>query len=135
LYDRPVNLFVAGFVGSPAMTLLELPVIDGGVGFGSTILPVPRKALAGASGALVVVGVRPGNLEGSHNGLPIVVDVVEELGSDAYLYGRADGVVTPVVARTDWRNPPLRGTSTHLAVIDPDAVHHFAPVTGRRLGR
>ncbi|GAA3547717.1 sn-glycerol-3-phosphate ABC transporter ATP-binding protein UgpC [Aeromicrobium flavum] len=135
LYDHPVNLFVAGFMGSPAMNLFELPVIDGGVEFGTRILPVPREALTGAGGSTVVVGVRPENLAVSHEGLPIVVDVVEELGSDAYLYGRADGVTPPVVARTDWRNPPVKGTTTHLEVIDPDAVHHFDPVTGHRLGR
>ncbi|MCL3837430.1 ABC transporter ATP-binding protein [Aeromicrobium duanguangcaii] len=135
LYDRPVNLFVAGFMGSPAMNLLELPVIDGGVAFGTTVLPVPRSALLEASGSTVVVGVRPENLEPSEEGLPITVDVVEELGSDAYLYGRADGVTTPVVSRADWRRPPVKGTSTHLAVIDPDAVHHFDPVSGERLGR
>ncbi|MBA4608686.1 MULTISPECIES: ABC transporter ATP-binding protein [Aeromicrobium] len=135
LYDRPVNLFVAGFMGSPAMNLLELPVSDGGVAFGSTILPVPREALIGASASTIVVGVRPENLAIAPEGLPIVVDVVEELGSDAYLYGRTDGVTTPVVARTDWRNPPVKGTPTHLAVLDPEAVHHFDPRTGLRLGR
>ncbi|MTB86824.1 sn-glycerol-3-phosphate ABC transporter ATP-binding protein UgpC [Aeromicrobium senzhongii] len=135
LYDRPVNLFVAGFMGSPAMNLLELPVIDGGVAFGTTVLPVPRSALIEASGSTVVVGVRPENLAPSDEGLPIVVDVVEELGSDAYLYGRADGVATPVVSRADWRRPPVKGTSTHLEVIDPEAVHHFDPVSGERLAR
>ncbi|MFO6453163.1 MULTISPECIES: ABC transporter ATP-binding protein [unclassified Aeromicrobium] len=135
LYDRPVNLFVAGFMGSPAMNLLELPISDGGVAFGTTHLAVPRQALLGASGGSIVVGVRPENLAISDEGLPIVVDVVEELGSDAYLYGRADGVSTPVVARTDWRNPPVKGTPSHLAVLDPEQVHHFDPRTGLRLGR
>ncbi|SKB03264.1 ABC transporter ATP-binding protein [Aeromicrobium choanae] len=135
LYDRPVNLFVAGFMGSPAMNLLELPVSDGGVAFGTTTLPVPREALLATSAPTIVVGVRPENLAIAPEGLPIVVDVVEELGSDAYLYGRADGVTTPVVARTDWRNPPVKGTPTHLAVLDPEAVHHFDPRTGLRLGR
>src|SRR6478735_6200151 len=41
LYDRPKNVFVAGFIGSPAMNLLELPVVDGGVQFGGTVYPVP----------------------------------------------------------------------------------------------
>jgi len=132
LYDRPVNLFVAGFMGSPAMNLVELPVRDGAVPFGTTPLPVPR-AVTDAAGS-VVVGVRPENLKVGHEGLPIVVDVVEELGADAYVYGRAEGIATPLVARADWRNPPFKGERIHLSVTDPDGVHHFDPASGVRLG-
>ena len=48
MYDRPANLFVAGFLGSPSMNLMELPVTDGGVRFGDTVVPVSRDTLAGA---------------------------------------------------------------------------------------
>ncbi len=133
LYDRPANLFVAGFMGSPAMNLIELKVQDGSVPFGTTPLPVPRSVEA-AAGPTVVAGVRPENLKVGHEGLPIVVDVVEELGADAYVYGRAEGVPVPLVARADWRNPPSKGELVHLAVSDPAGVHHFDPVSGLRLG-
>ena len=46
MYDRPANLFVAGFMGSPSMNLMELPVVDGGVRFGDLVVPVARDTLA-----------------------------------------------------------------------------------------
>src|SRR3954465_12410509 len=87
LYDHPNNVFVAGFIGSPAMNLLELPVTDGGVKFGDTVYPIDRTALSHAEGK-VTLGVRPEDLNLSERGLPVQVDVVEELGADAYIYGR-----------------------------------------------
>ncbi|MEZ7857532.1 MAG: ATP-binding cassette domain-containing protein, partial [Aquiluna sp.] len=59
LYDRPQNVFVAGFIGSPAMNLVQLPIIDGGVQFGDAVLPIAREILAKATGSRVTVGVRP----------------------------------------------------------------------------
>ncbi len=63
LYDKPKNVFVAGFIGSPAMNLLELPVVDGGVQFGGTVYPVPRDVLEEAHGQTVTLGSRPEDLE------------------------------------------------------------------------
>jgi multiple sugar transport system ATP-binding protein len=60
------------------------------------------------------------------------VDVVEELGSDAYIYGRTAHGDQPLVARADWRNPPAKGAVVNLWV-DPAHVHFFAPEDGRRL--
>jgi len=80
LYDTPNNIFVAGFIGSPAMNLLELPVADGGVKLGGHIYPVERSVLSGA-GDRVTIGVRPEDLELSERGLEVQVDVVEELGA------------------------------------------------------
>jgi multiple sugar transport system ATP-binding protein len=57
LYDRPQNVFVAGFIGSPAMNLVQLPIIDGGVQFGDAVLPIAREILAKATGSRVTVGV------------------------------------------------------------------------------
>ncbi len=89
LYDKPKNVFVAGFIGSPAMNLLELPVVDGGVQFGGTVYPVPRDVLEEAHGQTVTLGSRPEDLEtvAQGEGLQVEVDVVEELGADAYVYG------------------------------------------------
>ncbi|MCF7548440.1 ABC transporter ATP-binding protein [Pseudonocardia sp. WMMC193] len=128
LYDRPANAFVAGFIGSPAMNLAELPVVDGSVAFGAprTIPGIP------APGPSVLVGVRPEDLRAvpAGTGLAVRVEVVEELGSDAYLYGTAEG--RTIVARTDPRDPPARGDVVHLAP-DLDRVHLFDPETGARL--
>ena len=62
MYDRPANLFVAGFIGSPAMNLVEVPITDGGVKFGNSVVPVNREALTAAADKgdrTVTVGVRP----------------------------------------------------------------------------
>lgn len=59
MYDRPANLFVAGFIGSPAMNLVEVPIADGGVKFGKSVVPVQRDALSAATDKTVTVGVRP----------------------------------------------------------------------------
>src|SRR5919199_446615 len=57
LYDHPDNVFVAGFIGSPAMNLLELPLADGGVKFGDTVFPIERTVLSGAKSPNVTLGV------------------------------------------------------------------------------
>src|SRR5690606_6024221 len=103
-----------------------------------TVVPVARDTLAGADAAAVTLGIRPENLELATTGLPLEVDVVEELGADAYVYGRADvsgaGVDgQTIVARVDWRNPPSKGEHIFLAPTDPTAIHLFATDSGRRL--
>jgi multiple sugar transport system ATP-binding protein len=147
LYDHPNNVFVAGFIGSPAMNLLQLPATDGGVKLGTTTLPVERGVMSG-TGNRVTVGVRPEDLDLADQGLAVEVDVVEELGADAYIYGRAIGAgdsVAPadgssvvagdlqIIARTDGRRPPRKGETVHF-LPKPDHVHLFDASTGQRLG-
>jgi len=135
MYDRPANLFVAGFLGSPGMNLMELPVTDGGVEFGSTVVKVARDTLADADAPTVTIGVRPENLQVSTEGLRLEVDVVEELGADAYVYGRAHVGAAPqaIVTRVDWRNPPRKGEAVHVVPIDDSAIHVFNSTTGERI--
>ncbi|MFI6871227.1 ABC transporter ATP-binding protein [Nocardia sp. NPDC050406] len=141
LYRDPANLFVAGFMGSPAMNLFTLPVESGAVYLGGYRLQLPRT-VSDASTGTVVVGIRPEHFEigaatalsKEATGITMEVDVVEELGSDAYVYGRAldkSGQET-IVARADWRNPPAKGTRLTLNT-DPEHVYFFAPEDGRRL--
>src|ERR671933_593712 len=151
LYDHPNNVFVAGFIGSPAMNLLELPVADGGVKLGDTVHPVERSLLSG-TGDRVTLGVRPEDLELSDRGLPVQVDVVEELGADAYIYGRALGTGSgetgvsaapgsttalggdlQIIARTDGRRPPQKGETVHF-LPKQGHVHLFDTESGARLG-
>jgi multiple sugar transport system ATP-binding protein len=135
LYDRPVNVFVAGFIGSPAMNLFELPVVEGGVRFGDDVYPVPRDVLGQASDATVTLGVRPEDLELSGHGLAVEVDVVEELGADAYVYGRTragDGEHL-ITARVDGRTPPQKGELLHVTPRRGH-VHLFDVRSGERLG-
>src|SRR4051812_48185680 len=127
LYARPVNVFVAGFIGSPAMNILSGDVVDGGVRLGKAVLPVPRDRLARAAtaGGRVTVGFRPESLElaGPGEGIPVVVTVVEQLGSDAFLYAKLAGHDTSdpldpsdVTVRVEPRQAPEDGRTIWLRV-------------------
>ena len=136
LYDRPGNLFVAGFIGSPAMNLLAATLTTTGARIGDYDLPIDRAAASRATGD-ITVGVRPeawrlvGPEEG---GLPIRVTVVEELGADAYIYGMCDveGIPGQVVVRIDTRRSHQKGETVHVTT-DPHRVHVFDTASGRRL--
>ena len=154
MYDKPANLFVAGFIGSPAMNLVQVPIIDGGVKFGNSVVPVSRDAIKTASDAgdkTVTIGVRPEHFdvverngevaeklskgsEDSPAGLPVKVDVVEELGADAYVYGSAEvgGERKELVIRVGGREVPEKGSTLHV-VPRPGELHVFATSSGERL--
>ncbi len=93
LYDRPANAFVAGFIGSPAMNLVTLPVTADGVKIGDSTLELERDNLTKLSDAglsEVTFGIRPEQLELTDSGgVEVVVDLVEDLGSEAYVYTHA----------------------------------------------
>ncbi|MFE3279963.1 ABC transporter ATP-binding protein [Nocardia sp. NPDC059239] len=135
VYRKPVNVFVAGFMGSPSMNLFTVPVVDGGLRWGEQLIAVGRDTVASA-GREVVLGVRPEHVEIGTEGIELEIDVVEELGSEAFVFGRVhiDGNRQPVVARIDWRNPPSKGQVVRVR-IDPQHVHVFATgKEGERLG-
>ncbi|MCH0538608.1 sn-glycerol-3-phosphate ABC transporter ATP-binding protein UgpC [Streptomyces sp. MUM 203J] len=144
MYDRPANLFVAGFIGSPAMNLVEVPITDGGVMFGDTVVPVTRGALAAASAngdRTVTVGVRPEHFDisdgaaGGPAGVAVSVNVVEELGADGYVYGTArvgGGEPEDIVVRVGGRAIPAKGSALHV-VPRADEMHVFSTSTGERL--
>ncbi len=136
MYDHPANVFVAGFLGSPSMNLMELPVTDGGVRFGDTVVPVARDTLASADAKTVTLGVRPENL-GVGQRAEARGRCRRGAGADAYVYGRVDvgGTETQtIVARVDWRQPPAKGEQVFLAPVDPKGIHLFSTDTGLRLG-
>jgi len=134
LYDHPDNVFVAGFMGSPAMNLLELAKVDGGLQLGDTVWEVERDLIANAGGPTVTLGVRPEDLELSERGLAVSVDVVEELGADAYIYGTvvSGDANHQIIARADGRRPPIKGSTVHFQP-KPDHVHMFDVVSGLRI--
>jgi multiple sugar transport system ATP-binding protein len=137
MYDKPANVFVAGFIGSPAMNLLQVDIDGDTLHFGGTDLHIPRQAVdaVGATRS-VTVGVRPEDMElvESGRGLPTEVDVVEELGADAYVYGTTEigGERRPVIARVDGRTPPDKGSVLHF-VPREGHLHLFAGDTGERI--
>ncbi|WP_410660027.1 ABC transporter ATP-binding protein [Amycolatopsis sp. lyj-112] len=130
LFARPVNVFVAGFIGSPAMNLLETTVDTDGAVVGGTRLPLTPAQRSALTGPGIVVGVRPEGWTIGDGGFEAVVEVVEELGSDQYLYCRdSDRVLT---VRTPGMAPWQRGEAISLAPR-PGAVHLFDAATGDRL--
>ncbi|HEY8978494.1 MAG TPA: sn-glycerol-3-phosphate ABC transporter ATP-binding protein UgpC [Streptomyces sp.] len=137
MYDRPANLFVAGFIGSPAMNLVEVPIADGGVKFGASVVPVQRDALSGTTDKTVTVGVRPEHFDvttEAGKGLAVTVNVVEELGADAYVYGTAKvgDESKDLVVRVSGREVPEKG-STLSVVPRAGETHVFSTSTGARL--
>ncbi|MGA9873555.1 MAG: sn-glycerol-3-phosphate ABC transporter ATP-binding protein UgpC [Rhodococcus sp. (in: high G+C Gram-positive bacteria)] len=136
LYRRPTNVFVAGFMGSPSMNLFDVPVTDGGVRVGDQVVPISRETLAQSTGANVVFGVRPEHVEIVSTGIKLEVDVVEELGSEAFVFGRADvnGTVQTIVARADWRDPPAKGDVVAIRFDEAHAHVFDGSGEGARLG-
>ena len=134
LYEKPKNVFVAGFIGSPAMNLLQLPIVSGGVQFGSAVLPVAKDVLAKTKAATITVGLRPEDLVISTKGLEVEVDVVEELGADAYLYthGTVGSADAEIVARVDAVKHPKPGAKVTLAP-QGGVTHLFDVESGERL--
>ena len=132
LYEHPVNLFVAGFIGSPAMNLCPAPIEDGAARLGP--VSVALGAAASALNGEVVVGVRPESFEIAPDGIPARVDVVEELGSEAYAFCRAElgGEERRVVARVDARRPPRLQERITLRPR-AEELHLFDPTTGARV--
>ncbi|HET8590343.1 MAG TPA: sn-glycerol-3-phosphate ABC transporter ATP-binding protein UgpC [Nakamurella sp.] len=135
LYDRPANVFVAGFMGSPAMNLMTLPLTSDGAKLGDTTVALPREIVSEAHSAglsEVVFGVRPENLTLGGEGIPVTVDLVEELGADSYVHGHGpDG--GRLVIRTEARVHPTAGATIHATVTDSDHIHVFNAETGERL--
>jgi len=137
LYDNPANAFVAGFIGSPAMNLVDLKIEEGGARLGSTLIPIERSILSQvtAEGSdSITVGFRPEDLSMSPEGFELNIELVELLGADAYLYGQvadAKGEERQVTVRTDGRATPQRGTTIHL-VPDLNSIHLFSSKTGDR---
>jgi len=139
LYDGPNNAFVAGFIGSPAMNLKTAKLTSEGASLGGCTVPVPRDVISNATENLteIILGIRPESMQlvGSDQpGVKMVVDVVEELGADAYAYGMVDVNGTPerFIARVDARRPPAPGQEV-VFEVHPNELHLFHPTTGERL--
>jgi multiple sugar transport system ATP-binding protein len=136
LYDKPANLFVAGFIGSPAMNLLPAVAGPDGARVGGYSVPIDRAAAAKARGH-ITIGVRPEAwkvVPEGETGLPVTVSVIEELGADGYMYGTTDvdGTVRDVVVRLDARRAVEKGSTVHVTA-NPEKVHVFETATGERL--
>ncbi len=137
LYSHPVNRFVAGFIGSPAMNLIDVDV-DGGGGMhlGTLAVPLPEKTahdLTEGPPGTYTLGVRPEHLTIATQGLPGEVSVVEELGSEAFLFVNVvhQGEPLQLVVRDQGETKIHRGDNVQIAFKGP--IHVFAP-SGERIG-
>jgi multiple sugar transport system ATP-binding protein len=152
LYSEPANLFIAAFIGSPAMNLVEATIEGNAVRFGQYRIPLAEPP----AGARVVLGIRPETFEDAAfaPGRPTIsvhVEVLEELGSDAHVFFHVDAppmtaevlesasedalLVTDralFTARVDARTSARVGAELELAV-DPTRFHFFDPADGSRL--
>jgi multiple sugar transport system ATP-binding protein len=141
LYETPVNAFVAGFIGSPAMNLIEGTLLDEGVSLGGSVIPIERAIRERARGS-ITIGFRPESLElvPEGRGFPAVVGLVEELGAEAYIYAQladhVDRSVTAesnVIARVDPKEAPKNGAVVYLRIKE-GAHHLFDTESGLRIG-
>jgi len=153
MYDTPANVFVAGFIGSPAMNIGTFDVNGGNIEVGPARLALPRDVagkLTSEDGNKVTLGFRPEALdvttEANASAFPVEVNIVEELGSDAFVYGtlrgpvaqQGDTVITSgagdnqVIVRVDPRNVPQKGERVYVT-IRPGEEHVFSATTGQRL--
>ena len=140
LYEQPCNSFVAGFMGSPAMNLLDLDLNEHGARLGDVTLPIERTILdqlAKRGAGTVTIGIRPEDLRlgDQSSGFPLSVEVVEALGAESYVYGRLslpDGSERQLVLRTEARAAPSKGSIAHVNVTG-DQLHVFDPGSGERL--
>jgi multiple sugar transport system ATP-binding protein len=135
LYETPANVFVAGFIGSPAMNLMTLKISAGGVKFGNTTLKINDSVLAKTKEKSITVGLRPEDLVVSKSdGIQVEIDVIEELGADAFLYGSAviEGKKTDVIARIGSVSSLRSGDKVYLKP-QGGITHLFDVATGLRL--
>ena len=159
LYNRPEGLYVAAFIGSPAMNLVEAELADDAVAFGGFRIPLPADARPNGAPARLIVGIRPEAFEDAafaDAGLPqldVDIEVVEDLGSDTHVIFSVDAPKIDVsevreaagddetllpadrvtfTARVDPQTSARPGRPLRLA-IDPSRFHFFDPATGARL--
>ena len=132
LYDNPANLFVAGFIGSPAMNLVEAELVerDGSVSarFGPHVLPVTgRPELRSQTGRRVALGIRPEDIRGAGDGAPfdVTVDIKEDMGAEVYLHFAVDA---PPVRTEELRE--IIGEEA-LEAADEQTRHHGSPFVAR----
>lgn len=142
IYRKPHNIFVASFIGSPAMNLLYACIINGNIMVGEVAIPVPREIRTALNGDAIVVGIRSENFHIAAEGISVRVKAVEKLGADSFLYCTGDFSVfqteskVPVPGEIAVRTPGLTSIVPGTSLVinyDLAAMLFFDPATGNRL--
>ena len=131
VYARPATTFVAGFIGSPPMNLLEGQATGSGrYAVGGIEIDLPKDTSAPVTGP-VILGVRPEHLILGDQGWPLVVEMVEVLGAERLIYGKL-GTASVVVRADDSHQHPQVGETLHMTA-QPTKLHWFDANTHRRI--
>ena len=133
LYDRPANVFVASFIGSPAMNRFDATAERDGIRVGSVLLrPSDAQLRAAQAHSKLVAGIRPEHLSIGDGPLAVEVALVEDLGSDSYVYGHlTDDRAGHVIVRSG-RQHPRPGEVVKVAA-DSAHLHLFDAASGLRI--
>ena len=151
MYDHPANDFVAGFIGSPAMNLGQFTVKGDVATVGAAKIQLSKAtldAIKPEDGGKVTIGFRPESLDvvsaQDEHSIPVRLSFVEELGSDAYIYGELVGSEgseaklgsgedsSQIIVRVPPRTAPEPGETVYVR-IRPGQEHIFSASTGKRL--
>jgi len=139
VYDRPENVFVAQFIGSPPMNVIAGTVVDeDGVrsvqaaGGSLRLSPEVASQLGQRGPGEVLVGVRPEHLVVAGSGIPAKLRVVESLGHERHLLCELQDAREVIVRTGSGRQAPGEGTTVFLDA-PPESLHLFDPDSGRRL--
>ena len=151
MYDHPANEFVAGFIGSPAMNLGQFTVKGDVATVGAAKIQLSKAtldAITSEDGGKVTIGFRPESLDvvsaQDEHSIPVRLSFVEELGSDAYIYGELVGAEeseaklgsgedsSQIIVRVPPRTAPEPGETVYVR-IRPGQEHIFSASTGKRL--
>jgi len=129
VFERPADMYVAGFIGAPAMNFLRGRLEQDGRAVrlsAGSVVPL-RDRYAGSD---VVLGIRPEHLSLGADGLAVALDLVEPLGSETLLHGRAVDGGEMVVVKVSGAIVP---SETVMASVRCEHVHLFDPGTGKRV--
>ena len=134
LYDRPRNLFVAGFIGSPSMNLIPGQIGPAGNNFiadGGVTLDIGQASISREAGMPAVLGVRPEHLTlDAQHGAAAAISVVEPTGSETHVVMRMGG---HDVTATFRERLPVKSGDRVLIRAAPDSIHLFDPESGLRI--
>jgi multiple sugar transport system ATP-binding protein len=122
LYEKPSNAFVAGFIGSPSMSIMQAKVDKGYIKIGNYRCQL-NQTIVNQVEESVLIGVRPEDFEVSEDGITIGIDLVEELGADSFIYGSVLGDLDiPLIVRVNSSNEYKRGQQIK---VKPKKIYYF----------